>query len=145
MYSYAILSYSSWHCRLPMNVSLQPTKSFYMTTPQEHTIPIWWIVAIEQSWFMQWYQAYCWDVPSPPQIAYSSRSVQSWHRDASTSTQHYFEVCWIEIIQLLGWRAQLKVHLLPPTTNWASCWHYLDKPMILYFIRVWPKPFLVVG
>jgi hypothetical protein len=129
--------YFSPHRGLPINVLAQPTKTIYTMTPREHTLAIRSIVAIERLRFMQCYQAYCWDVPSPPQIAYSSGSVEYEHRDASTSTQHSFEVRRLQIIQLLGWRTQSKVHLLPPTTIRAYHHHYtLDDRRILDFIWV---------
>ena len=112
-------------------------KTIYTMTPWEHTLPIRSIVAIKRSRFMQCYQAYCKDIPSPPSIAYSSGSVESQHRDASTSTQHSFEVRRIEIIELLGWRAQLKAHLLPPTT--IGAYHHLytlNDLRIFHFIWV---------
>ena len=112
-------------------------KTIYTMIPWEHTLPIRSIVAIKRSRFMQCYQAYCKDIPSPPSIAYSSGSVESQHRDASTSTQHSFEVRRIEIIELLGWRAQLKAHLLPPTT--IGAYHHLytlNDLRIFHFIWV---------
>ena len=73
----------------------------------------------------------------PLLIAYSSRSVKPRHHNASTSTQHSFEETRIEIVQLLGWRARLKIHLLPSTTIGAYHHHYTSGDIrILEFIRV---------